>query len=55
MDKIHEHEDLIRQLQKDEEYLNLFCFIVSKRLIVIDDIEFQGKNKEEVAFPFIGF
>ena len=37
-------------------FINLFCFIISKRLIVIDDLEFQGKNvSSENKFPFIPF
>ena len=31
---------LLKKIQKDEEFLNLFCFIISKRLMVIDDVEF---------------
>lgn len=48
---------ILRQIQKDEEFLSLFTFIISKRLIVIDDLEFQGKNKSEKydKFPFIPF
>jgi hypothetical protein len=37
-----EFDPIFMQIKKDEEYLNLYCFIVSKRLIVIDDIEFKG-------------
>jgi hypothetical protein len=39
----------------DEEFLDLFCFIISKRLIVIDDIEFKGENQTKQEFPFIPF
>lgn len=42
-------------IQRDEEYLNLFCFIISKRLMIIDDNEFQGKNTTQMAYPFIPF
>lgn len=38
---------ILKQVQRDEEFLSLFTFIISKRLIVIDDIEFQGKNKTQ--------
>ena len=38
-------DKLMRQFRKDEEFLSLFTFIISKRLVVMDDIEFQGKNK----------
>ena len=44
-----------KKIRQDEEFLNLFCFIVQKRLIVIDDIEFQGKQKTKHAYPFIPF
>jgi len=37
-------DKLMRQFRKDEEFLSLFTFIISKRLVVMDDIEFQGKN-----------
>jgi hypothetical protein len=48
---------IIRKIQRDEEFLSLFTFIISKRLIVMDDIEFQGKNKNNKyeQYPFIKF
>ena len=54
MDRIHEHDKIVKKIQKDEEFLSLFCFIIYKRLIVIDDIEFQGKNKTQ-TYEFIAF
>lgn len=54
MDRIHEHDKIVKKIQKDEEFLSLFCFIIFKRLIVIDDIEFQGKNKT-MTYEFIAF
>ena len=50
-----EFDPIFKQIKKDEEYLNLYCFIVSKRLIVIDDIEFKGYNHHKNDFPFIPF
>lgn len=46
---------MIKKVLRDEEFLDLFCFIISKRLIVIDDIEFKGENKTNKAHPFIPF
>lgn len=43
-ESVKENEPIVKQIRADEEFLNLFCFIIQKRLIVIDDIEFQGKN-----------
>lgn len=40
LDKVSEHDKILRQIKKDEEFLSLFSFIISKRLIVMDDIEF---------------
>ena len=46
---------ILKKVLRDEEFLDLFCFIISKRLIVIDDIEFKGENKTNKAHPFIPF
>jgi hypothetical protein len=54
MEKISQHDKILKMVRRDEEILHLFCFIVGKRLIVIDDIEFQGKNKNK-TFPFLKF
>jgi len=50
-----DHNKVLRQALDDEEFLDLFCFIISKRLIVIDDIEFKGEHKIKSEFPFIPF
>jgi len=46
---------VLKKVLDDEEFLDLFCFIISKRLIVIDDIEFKGENNTKQEFPFIPF
>ena len=38
--KFSEYDKILKSIKKDEEFLNLFTFIISKLLIVIDDIEF---------------
>ena len=48
-------QKILKKVLRDEEFLDLFCFIISKRLIVIDDIEFKGENKNSKAHPFIPF
>ena len=53
--KFSEHDKILRTIKQDEEFLNLFTFIVSKLLIVIDDLEFQGKNKTQSQYSFIPF
>ena len=55
MEDFSENHSILKQIQKDEEFLNLFCFIISKRLMVIDDVEYQGKNVSQMAYPFIPF
>lgn len=42
-EKISDNEPIFKQIRQDEEFLNLFCFIIQKRLVVIDDLEFTGK------------
>lgn len=37
---INQNDKSYRRIREDEEFLSLFCFIVHKRLIVIDDMEF---------------
>lgn len=54
-EKIQNYDNLIRMVQRDEEFINLFCFIIYKRLIIIDDIEFQGKTQQKLTHPFIAF
>ena len=39
------HDKILKMVRRDEEILHLFCFIVGKRLIVIDDFEFEGKKE----------
>ena len=51
----NEYDNILRQAKRDEEFLSLFCFIIFKRLIILDDIEFQGKNKQPMQYPFIPF
>ena len=53
--KFSEYDKILKSIKKDEEFLNLFTFIISKLLIVIDDIEFQGKNKTKSQYSFIPF
>jgi hypothetical protein len=50
-----DHNKVLRKVSEDEEFLDLFCFIIGKRLIVIDDIEFKGENKMKSEFPFIPY
>ena len=45
LDGNKDHNKVLKQVLDDEEFLDLFCFIISKRLIVIDDIEFKGENQ----------
>lgn len=35
--------------------LNIFCFIVSRRLVVIDDLELTGKKQHKSEHPFLPF
>lgn len=55
LESFSEHDPLFSQVKADEEYLNLFCFIIAKRMIVIDDTEFQEKKKFPSKYPFIPF
>ena len=60
VDKFHledfsDHNQVLKLIQRDEDYLNLFCFIISKRLMIIDDNEFMEKNTTHMAYPFIPF
>ena len=57
VDRIHEQDQILKKIKRDEEFLSLFCFIISKRLVVMDDLEFQGKQKQSKAekYPFIAF
>jgi hypothetical protein len=55
LEDFSDHNKVLKMIQKDEEYLNLFCFIISKRLMIIDDNEFKGGNTTQMAFPFIPF
>ena len=54
-EKIHDNEPIFKQIRQDEEFLNLFCFIVQKRLVVIDDLEFTGKQTTKQVQSFIPF
>jgi hypothetical protein len=55
MEGTKDHNQVLKKVLKDEEFLDLFCFIISKRLIVIDDIEFKGENTIKAEFPFIPY
>lgn len=45
----------MKMIKQDEELLNIFAFVVSRRLVVIDDLEFQGKKIMQTEFPFLPF
>ena len=55
MEHFSDHSTVLKMIQRDEDYLNLFCFIISKRLMIIDDNEFMEKNTTNMAYPFIPF
>ena len=54
-ERISDNDDIMKRIKRDQELLNIFAFIVSRRLVVIDDVEFQGKNKVKVDYPFLPF
>jgi hypothetical protein len=55
LDDYTDNNKVLKMIQRDEDYLNLFCFIISKRLMIIDDNEFMEKNTTQMAYPFIPF
>ena len=42
---ISENDKIMKVIIRDQELLNIFSFIVSRRLVVIDDLELTGKVK----------
>lgn len=52
---ISDSDSIVKYIDRDQELINIFSFIVSRRLVVIDDIEFQGKSKGQLEYPFLPY